>query len=461
MPDRPETVVLLVNGDPRLSETVRAVVDAIENCRCDRAVSPAAARQRLTQGDVGLVIARLAERSGKDDEVLRLLPAATVRSIPIVIVIERESPELRLELLELGAADCLPLPLNVERLAFLVDILTLRPRWLGMKSGPGPIESNSMVDQFVVVSDKMRRLVEQFRQVAPLETTVMLTGETGCGKTNAAQLIHAFSSRSHRPFVVVQCGSLSPTLVESELFGHVRGAFTGADRDYAGKFATAEDGTLFLDEIDSVPRDSQAKLLRAVDERVYESVGSTRQQPLRARLIVATNRSLEDEVAEGRFRSDLYYRLNVVTFNIPPLRERREAIRPLAERFLDALSEQARRKGMHFSQAAVRAMESYAWPGNIRELRNAVERAVALSRGPTIDPTDLPETLQQEFRVFEPVGTAPLVGGNRLAVARRGGELQRLIDALERHHHNRTNTAAELGISRVTLYKKLHQYGLL
>jgi DNA-binding NtrC family response regulator len=298
-----------------------------------------------------------------------------------------------------------------------------------------------------------------------LDATVLLQGETGCGKTHAARVIHEHSARSSRPFVVVECGALTPTLLASELFGHVRGSFTGADRDYAGKLASAEDGTVFLDEIDTMPLECQAKLLRTVEDRIYQAVGSSKTQTLQARLVVATNRPLDQEVAAGRFRSDLYYRLNVVSFSIPPLRERKPDIQPLAERFLATFSQRAERPIRGFTPRALEAFWCYDWPGNIRELRNAVERSVALCSAPMIDHGDLPEPIQRAHD--ENAGCRsrlPAAGGctagNELAAARMGGELQRLLAALGRHKYNRTNAAAELGISRVTLYKKLRQHRL-
>jgi DNA-binding NtrC family response regulator len=251
----------------------------------------------------------------------------------------------------------------------------------------------------------------------------------------------------------------------SELFGHARGSFTGADRDYSGKLAAAEDGTVFLDEIDTMPLECQAKLLRTVEDRIYQAVGSNRPQSLQARLIVATNRPLEEEVAAGRFRSDLYYRLNVVAFPIPPLRERHADIQPLAERFLATFSQRAERPIRGFTRAALEAMSCYDWPGNIRELRNTVERSVALCCSPTIDRSDLPDPIQRAYaqssRRHDTIPTqGRFAAANELAAARMGGELQRLLAALGRHNHNRTSAAAELGISRVTLYKKLRQHRL-
>src|SRR5262249_39088399 len=216
------------------------------------------------------------------------------------------------------------------------------------------------------------------RRVAPQETTLLLTGETGTGKTRLARLIHDMSPRREQPFLVVDCGSLSATLIESELFGHAKGAFTGADRERQGKLAAAGSGTLLLDEVSSLPLARRSNLLGAVAGRVYAPVGSERLLPVRARLIAATNVPLQREVEAGRFRPDLFYRLDVVGFHLPPLRQRRGAIGQLAERFLADFAGRNRPDVSGFSPVALAALESYGWPGNVRELRNVVRAAVAL-----------------------------------------------------------------------------------
>jgi DNA-binding NtrC family response regulator len=307
----------------------------------------------------------------------------------------------------------------------------------------------------------MQRLRELLRRVAPLETTILLTGETGTGKTHLARAIHALSPRRRKPFRVVHCGALCPTLIESEMFGHVRGAFTHADHNRVGKFAEVEDGTLLLDEIDCVPQEIQSRLLQVVEDRVFEPLGSNQTLTLRARLIAASNRSLPEEVAAKRFRSDLYYRLNTVSFEIPPLRQRREMIAPLADKFMVDFSTRYGRKVSGFTASALGAMELYEWPGNVRELRNAVDRAVALCPGSVIDRSDLPETVQRGSQDdAQPASSNRHAGANQLTSAREEAEMRRVLAALRRNGNNRTNAAAELGVSRVTLYKKLRKYGL-
>jgi two-component system, NtrC family, response regulator HydG len=309
---------------------------------------------------------------------------------------------------------------------------------------------------------EMKGLQEHIRRVAPQETTLLLVGETGTGKTRLARLVHELSPRRDEPFLVVDCGALTANLIESELFGHIKGAFTGADRDRAGKLAAAAGGTLLLDEVNSLPLPLQAKLLRAVDERTFEPVGSNRAQPVRARLIAACNVPLEQEVAAGRFRADLYYRLNVVAFYLPGLRDRRAAIVPLARKFLAEFAARNRPDVRGLAPAAVRALEAHDWPGNIRELRNVIERAVALAPGPEIGLEDLPEAVRGgAARPPLPAPAVTAVAPSRtLAGAKEEAEILRITEALRRNGNNRLRAAAELGISRMGLYKKLRKYGL-
>jgi DNA-binding NtrC family response regulator len=298
------------------------------------------------------------------------------------------------------------------------------------------------------------RLMAQVRRVAPLDVTVLLTGETGSGKSRLARIIHDLSPRRGQPFAVVDCSALAPGVAESELFGHARGAFTGAARDRAGKLAAAGEGTLFLDEVNSLPLALQGKLLRAVEDRVFEPLGSDRLLPLRARLVAAANAPLEAEVRAGRFRADLYHRLNVVAFRVPALRERPGCVVPLAEAFLrEGAARNGRADLAGFSAAAAALLGSYPWPGNVRELRNAVERAVALCPGGEVGAEDLPDPI----RLFAPAGAG---AGAPLQQCKEAVEVERIREALRRHNEGRSRAARELGISRVALHKKLRKYGL-
>ena len=317
-------------------------------------------------------------------------------------------------------------------------------------------------------SPQIRELLARLDRVAALGSTILLTGETGVGKSSIARWIHNQSARASAPFVDVPCGALPENLVESELFGHVRGSFTSADRDQVGKFKVAGKGTLLLDEIDCLPLEVQSKLLKVVERHEFEPVGSTVSEKAEARLIVTTNRPLEIEVAEGRFRQDLYYRLGVLSFRVPPLRERDNAILPLAEMFLKEFATQHKRPLCRFSSPVIDALSKHSWPGNIRELHNAIEYSVAVCAGEEIQLCDLPESIRNANPSHKPRGanfvdssTIPSRIGhsvlNRLTEVRGQTEREVVLSTLRKNGNNRSRTAIELGISRVTLYKKLNR----
>jgi len=374
-----------------------------------------------------------------------------------------------LALLRLGVADYLARPLNLGRLAYLLDVLTLRARHVGsapataMPLSTDPVHLIEGDSSFVYMpASKMGRLMEQIKRIAPQDTTILLGGETGTGKSRLAGLIHQISPRRGKPFLTINCGALSASLIESEMFGHVKGAFTGADADRVGKFAAVGRGTLFLDELDSLPLTIQAKLLRAVEERVFEPVGSNKTQSMRARLIVASNQPLANEVDAGRFRSDLFYRLNVVAFTLPCLRERIEIVPHLVRRFIDEFAIRSGLSAHAIDAKAMLALEAHDWPGNIRELRNAIERAVALCPGHSIQLDDLPD----HFHSLVPRSPSPIVAAateatTSLVESKEEAERVRIAEALGRHDNNKLRAAAELGISRMTLYNKLRKYGLM
>jgi DNA-binding NtrC family response regulator len=313
-------------------------------------------------------------------------------------------------------------------------------------------------DEILGQDYRMARVFELIEAVAESRTTVLISGESGTGKTLVARAIHGQSSRRAGPFVEVSCGALPETLLESELFGHVRGAFTHAVRDKVGKFAAADGGTIFLDEISAASPQLQVKLLRVLQQRRFEPVGSNETQQVDVRVVLATNCNLWDEVSAGRFREDLYYRINVVNIELPPLRERIGDIPLLAERFLRRFADGAGKRIRGFSPEAMDLMNRYDWPGNVRELENCVERAVVLCRKPLIEPADLaPAVVKGADRHRRADPGKP----QTLAEALEQPEKDIIQAALEANGGNRKLTAGQLGINRTTLYKKMKRHGLL
>jgi DNA-binding NtrC family response regulator len=305
-------------------------------------------------------------------------------------------------------------------------------------------------------SPAMQEVLETVRQVAPARSTVLLQGESGTGKELIAKVIHQLSPRAQQPMVTVHCAALSPTLLESELFGHEKGAFTGAHERRVGRFEQAQGGTLFLDEIGEIDATVQIKLLRFLGERTFERVGSNKTLTADVRLITATNRNLEAMVKAGKFREDLFYRINVVTLRLPPLRERLEDIPLLAQAFLKEFAQENQKPVSHFSPEVMDLLRRYSWPGNVRELRTAIEHAVVLCRSDRITARDLPAAVRQS-PVPEPVPTRP-EPVDELTV--KGAEKQLIIRALKETGGNRTLAANKLGMSRRSLHRKLHAYHL-
>ena len=301
-------------------------------------------------------------------------------------------------------------------------------------------------------SPAMRRLFGLVKDLEQSEATVLITGESGTGKELLAKAIHAHSPRRRGPLVAVNCAALPGDLLESELFGHVRGAFTGAIRDRIGRFEAAQGGTLFLDEIGDLPVHLQGKLLRTLQEHTFERVGETHSRRADARIIGATNLDLHRAVLDGRFREDLYYRLRVVPVDVPPLRDRREDIEPTARHLL-ALVGGRHGRALRFSPDAVRALLGFSWPGNVRELENAIEFGVAVCKGQTIQPEDLPAEVT---RAAAPQTVSPEMRPSR-DISGEGGEAIRLRAVLEAHHWRRDRAARALGMSRSTLWRRLRE----
>lgn len=404
--------------------------------------------------DLILMDIRMVRISGIEalDAIRRINPA-----IPIVLMTAYASVDTAVEALKKGAYDYLTKPLDFEKLKITLlramEHVRLRDENYRLKA-----QAAEHFDRRNIVgnSPAMRQLLETLTQAAPAEATVLITGESGTGKELVAGAIHYNSPRRNGPFVKINCAAITETLLESELFGHERGSFTGADRRKEGRFVQANGGTLFLDEISSMPMSMQAKLLRVLQERELTRVGGEEVIRLDVRVVAATNVPLEDMVKEGAFREDLYYRLNVVTLRLPALRERREDIPLLADRFLKDFTEKNRKDIKGFSPQAMDRMLRHNWPGNVRELMNAIERAVVLSTGSYLDAaillpdfsgTDNPPVVLPQ----EPETIIPLEEVERATIIRT-------LNALD---GNKSETARQLGITRKTLHKKLKSYGMM
>jgi len=367
------------------------------------------------------------------------------------------------EAMRQGACDYLPKPLRSDRvLAVVRHVLCqreLQSRTPRACPGLGGIGFEDIVGRDAGMAGVFDLIVK----VADSSATVLVTGESGTGKSLVARAIHAHSPRQSGPFVEVACGALPDTLLESELFGHVRGAFTGAVADKPGKFAGADGGTLFLDEVATASPQLQIKLLRVLQERQFEPVGSNETRTVDVRVVLATNRDLWAEVEAGRFRQDLYYRADVVHIELPPLRDRTEDIPLLARHFLDRQTTGPKRRVLGFSAEAMELMQRHAWPGNVRELENCVEHASVLSRGAFVAVDDLPPA------VVSGVVRGRAEAGTNQSAGRIGPlkdemaepERQILLAALRANGGNRQRAAAQLGINRTTLYKKMKRLGLM
>jgi len=446
---------ILVVDDDRLIREILAERLEKKGYRVDRAGSLAEARAAVDKvtPDVAILDVKLPDGEGTE-----LLPGLSEEAgIPCVMMTAHGTVTSAVEALRMGAEDFLEKPFSMDRLDTTLNHVLERTRLrreLRTLRTRGP-----QAGGIVGVSSEMQEVMELVRRIAPADhATVLILGETGTGKGMVAKAIHDLSPRAQGPFVNVTCSALAPTLMESELFGHEKGAFTDARTLKRGLVEVANGGTLFLDEIGELTPSLQSKLLRFLEDRTFRRLGSTEDRTVDARIVAATNRDLQAAVESGAFREDLYYRLRVLPLTLPPLRRRRGDVPALVAAFLDGFNKELGRGVVEVDPEASRLLEAYSWPGNVRELRNVVERAVLLADGPVLTPDLLPPEIRRE----EPPGSAPM---GTLDLGPDGIDLddleRRLLEeALRRADGNRTEAGRLLGLSRHQIRNRLKKYGI-
>jgi len=373
-------------------------------------------------------------------------------SIEVILITAFATLETAIEALRIGARDYITKPFDLEDIMIAIEKVTKTAAGEGEQAADEPEKEWNYLKS---VSPKMKRVMELINQVADTRATVMIHGETGTGKELAAQALHNQSSRKDKPFIKVNCAAIPENLLESELFGYEKGAFTGATSRKPGRFELADGGSIFLDEIGDISPAVQVKLLRVLQEREFEHLGGTKTIKVDVRIIAASNRDLQELVRKGEFREDLYYRLNVVPVSLPPLRERKEDIAIIAGDFLLKSSAISGKTPKRFSERAISRLQEYSWPGNIRELENIVERCVVITSSETIDAADLPAYIKGETQAGQSVQPEA-----RLEDRMDSVEKDTIIRALEDCGGNRTKAAQVLGISRRSLHRKLSKYNI-
>jgi two-component system, NtrC family, nitrogen regulation response regulator NtrX len=374
---------------------------------------------------------------------------------PTVMISGQATIEMAVKATRLGATDFLEKPISTEKLLLTVEN-ALRLKHLEEENQD--LKRRLGKHHIVWASPAMREVMAQVEHVAASETRVCIRGETGTGKELIARTLHEKSARREGPFISLNCAAIPSELMESELFGHEKGSFTGAATRHIGKFEQAHGGTLFLDEIGDMAPAMQAKLLRVLEEGEIERVGGEKPLAVDVRVVVATHRNLEEQVRQGAFREDLYHRVNVFPVKLPPLRERREDIRVLAEHFVRQLAEQNNWKPKKFSPEAIAELERYAWPGNVRELRNVIERVLLLAPAETVDAATVERALPQAAVGNSHVSAALAL--RSLAERVEAFERETLLEELKKHRNHVTNTAKALGLERSHLYKKCQHLGI-
>jgi DNA-binding NtrC family response regulator len=452
MTEAERLTILIVDDEKNIREGLSKALQ-LAGYATRLADSGGAAVRELEQATVDLVVTDL-KMPGLPGEQLLKRVVSSYPTVPVIILTGHGTIKSAVEAMQAGAYDFLTKPVSLDRLELLVKrALSRRQLVLENLALQRELQRRSSSSQVVAASHAMKKVFEVVEQVAPTRASVLITGESGVGKEVVADTIHSLSPRSGARFVKVHCAALSEALLESELFGHERGAFTGAVARRRGRFELADGGTIFLDEIGEISQNVQIKLLRVLQERTFERVGGEDTITVDVRLITATNRDLKADIDRGSFREDLYYRLNVVHVEVPSLRERQADIPLLAAGFLKEASEENGKALVGIEPAALTALQRYSWPGNARELRNSIESAVVMARGTTIDLGDLPAPVRN---AEDDAAAVRVAVGSTLA----HGERELIRATLNSQNGNKSRAAEILGISRKTLLRKLREYGL-
>ena len=440
--------ILIIDDEPAIRSTLAGIL-ADEGHRAATAESGEEGIAQFAREEFDLVILDLWLPGMDGLNVLQRLRAAG--GPPVIVISGHGNVDTAVRATRLGAYDFLEKPLSLERVLLTVSH-ALADRKL--REQVRDLNRHLALEDFLIgESEAMRKLDQQIRSAAPTATRVLITGENGSGKEIVARTLHRLSPRAEQPFIDVNCAAIPEELIESELFGHRKGAFTGAIDDRKGKFELADGGTLFLDEIGDMSLKTQAKVLRVLQEQTFQRVGGQQTIKVDVRVIAATNKNLESEIASGTFRSDLYYRLNVLPIEVPPLRNRANDIVLLAEHFLRRYAAESGLPKKRLSAGAAAKLKAYHWPGNVRELRNVIERLAILVPGEVIDVEDV----QLDART-EPAGAIP--SNLTLREARDEFEKQYILSRLREYAGNVSRTADALGVERSNLYRKLHAYGI-